>query len=192
VTRMAREHFGLTAADAQVIHADGRRFLVDHLEPYDLVLMDAFGSSAIPFHLVTREAFDLLRSHLAPGGMLAVNVEAVGWDDILVRSLAATLGEVFAHVKVLPIVEPPTELGNLIILASDRPLELPYELPRPPERWSREYNQMHAWDNAFTVARGEGLVLTDDHNPVSVWSSRINDAARRQLHEYFGRGGVDR
>ena len=80
---------------------------------YDLVVLDAFGSSSVPFHLVTEEAFGLVHSRLNEGGILAMNVEAVGWHDIIVHSLAATLGGQFAHVKVLPMEEPPDTFGNV-------------------------------------------------------------------------------
>jgi hypothetical protein len=36
--------------------------------------MDAFSSDSIPTHLLTREAFALYREHLAPGGIIAVNI----------------------------------------------------------------------------------------------------------------------
>ena len=103
---------------------DGRAFLGTTDETFDLVIMDAFGSSSIPFHLVTRESFALIRSRLVPSGILAMNVEATAWHDILVHSLAATMQEVFKNVVVLPMAEPPNTLGNLVLLASDRPLEL--------------------------------------------------------------------
>ena len=41
---------------------------------YDLLAVDAFSGDAPPAHLLTREAFDLYRRHLAPDGILAVNV----------------------------------------------------------------------------------------------------------------------
>jgi hypothetical protein len=37
---------------------------------YELIVLDAFSSDAIPVHLITREAFLLYRSRLAPGGAL--------------------------------------------------------------------------------------------------------------------------
>ena len=192
MTRLAHEYFGLGPNEARIMHADGRRFLVDHDDIYDLVIMDAFGSSAVPFHLVTVEAFSLIKSRLASDGLLAMNVEAVGWDDILVRSLAVTVGRCFAHVKVLPVIEPPSALGNVILLASDRPLELLEELPMPEDSWTADYNRVHAWDNSFEVAADRGRVLTDDHKPVAIWSNRINLAARDHLHQYFGKDGPDR
>jgi spermidine synthase len=185
VTRMAREYFDLENTDAVVHHMDGRRFLATTGETFDVVIMDAFGSSSIPFQLVTRESFALIRSRLVPNGILAMNIEATAWHDILVHSLAATMQEVFAHVVALPMAEPPNALGNLVLLASDRPLELRNELPVPMDRFSREYHRAHAWDNRFEV-NPEGVpILTDDHNPVDIWSEPVNLVARRWLHEQF-------
>jgi len=41
---------------------------------YDLLVMDAFSSDAIPMHLMTREAFSLYQSRLAAGGTLAIHL----------------------------------------------------------------------------------------------------------------------
>ena len=129
VTRVARRDFGLEESEARVFHDDGRHFLASSTSTYDAIVLDAFGSSSIPFHLTTRESFALVAAHLEPDGVLAINVESVGWDDVLVRALAATLREEFEHVLALPIAEPPDQLGNLILLASQRELEL---APRDP------------------------------------------------------------
>jgi spermidine synthase len=185
VTRVAYEHFGLEDDEAAVYHMDGRRFLRITEEAFDLVIMDAFGSSSIPFHLVTRESFALIGSRLAPNGILAMNVEATGWHDILVHSLAATMQEVFEHVVVLPMAEPPNTLGNLVLLASARPLELEQDPPVPTDRFSPEYHRAHAWDNRFEVDPQDVSILTDDHNPVDIWAEHVNLVARRQLHEHF-------
>lgn len=190
VTRNARRFFGLEEDEATVHHMDGRRFLLRHAGLYDLVIMDAFGSSSIPFHLVTKESFALIDRCLNADGIVAMNIEAVGWDDILVRSLVATFQEVYEHVLVLPIAEPPTEIGNLIIMASHHPFEMLEELPDPADRFSAEYNRLHAWVNSFTPETEGAPVLTDDMNPVDVWSERINLEARKGLHEYFGADGL--
>ena len=41
---------------------------------YDLIIVDAFSSDAIPLHLVTREAMELYRSKLRPGGAIVFHV----------------------------------------------------------------------------------------------------------------------
>lgn len=188
VTRVARRDFGLTEDEALVHHADGRGYLQNDERQYDAIVLDAFGSSSIPFHLVTREAFALVARRLAPDGVLAINIECVGWDDVLVRSLAATLREEFAHVLALPIAEPPDRLGNLILMASQREIALATAIPPTDDRFSTVYDKNHAWDNRFEPPLDGAPILTDDLNPVDLWSDRINLAARRDLHANFGGG----
>ena len=190
VTKTARAYFGLLPDEAEVYEMDARQFLLTHEKNYDLIVMDAFGSSSIPFHLVTAEAFGLIRSHLVPGGILAMNVEAVGWRDMIVRSLAATAHQQFDHVTVLPIAEPPDQLGNLVLMASSRALDLKLEPPVPMDRFSAEYDRAHAWDNRFEVDTVGIPVLTDELNPIDTWSERVNLVARRELHEFFDKRDI--
>jgi hypothetical protein len=52
-----------------------REFLSHGSNHFDLLVVDAFTSDAIPMHLLTREAFDVYLKHLEPrGGILAVHV----------------------------------------------------------------------------------------------------------------------
>ncbi len=42
--------------------------------PCDVLVLDAFASGAVPVHLLTREAFRVYLAHLAPDGLLVINV----------------------------------------------------------------------------------------------------------------------
>jgi len=191
VVKTAQQWFGLRPQVATIHQEDGRHFLEETKDRYDVILLDAFGSSSIPFHLVTREAFYVARSRLARGGVLVLNVEAVGWNDELVKSLGATLATSFSHVLALPIAEPPNQIGNLILMAAQRPMEISDAALGNPADWEADdylhWNSVlrnHAWDNRFTPEGGP--VLTDDLNPVDLWAERINLVARRDLHKFFG------
>jgi spermidine synthase len=193
IANVAREYFGLEERDARIHLTDAREYLSRPGTAYDLILLDAFGSSSIPFHLVTREHFALVKSRLAKDGVLAVNVEAHGWDDEIVEALCATLKEQFREVWALPIAEPPDQLGNLILLAADRELDFADGLLGHPQdflddeylHW-RVIEQNHAWDNRFRPKQGAAPVLTDDRNPVDLWSEAINFEARKALHRDSG------
>jgi spermidine synthase len=198
VTRMARHYFGLEDTDARIFHMDGRRYLVTSKETYDLIVMDAFGSSAIPFHLVTREAFAAVASRLTPDGILAVNVESQGWDDPIIGAFSRTIGVHFPNVRAMPTAEPPNALGNVVLLASRRSLEIPEELIRDPYEYLPDpymhwvvVEQLHGWANMFTPRTERSPILTDDLNPVDLWAERINRVARRELHEVFRNDGTD-
>jgi spermidine synthase len=188
--RIAEEYFSCDAESSNVHVMDGRQYFLATDKKYDLVLLDAFGSSSIPFHLVTREAFGLVKAHMKPDAILAMNIEARTWHDILVHSLAATLHQHFAHVLALPTAEPPNTLGNLILLASDRPLDFDdaqlgdlYELLPFPYRHEKGVQQHHAWNNRFEPVIANMPVLTDDRNPVDVWAEAINWKARQLMHQ---------
>jgi hypothetical protein len=62
-------------ADVDVVLGDGRLSLADAPErSYDLLVVDAFSSDAIPVHLLTEEALSLYVSRLADDGVLAFHV----------------------------------------------------------------------------------------------------------------------
>ncbi len=166
VISMARRHFGLDESDGAFFEAEGKAFLRQASKLYDLIVMDAFGSSSIPFHLVTVESFELIASKLARGGIFALNLESGGWEGKIVSSLAQTLDRVFENVTVLPAHGQPDGLGNLIVMASHKPAELSRPLQRNFARRDERY-RIFAWDNRFFPV-GEGQVLTDDLNPVEI------------------------
>jgi hypothetical protein len=66
-------------ASVAVVPGDARTSLATELasgspERFDVLAIDAFSGDAIPLHLLTREALQLYRSHLAPNGILAFHV----------------------------------------------------------------------------------------------------------------------
>jgi spermidine synthase len=101
VVRIARDrryfHY-LTecAPDARVHPGDARLTLQDAPRgAYDLLILDAFSSDAIPMHLITREALALYLDKLAPGGVIAWHVSNRNLDLApIVADLAAAAGVV--------------------------------------------------------------------------------------------------
>ncbi len=62
-------------AQIEIIRGDARLSLERQApQGFDVLLVDAFSSDAIPVHLLTREAFELYFRHLKPQGVLAVHV----------------------------------------------------------------------------------------------------------------------
>lgn len=78
VARIAQEHFSFlreSLATVEVVLGDARLSLErEDPQAYDLIVLDAFSGDAIPVHLLTREAFELYRRHLRPGGVIAAHV----------------------------------------------------------------------------------------------------------------------
>jgi hypothetical protein len=61
-------------------------------ENFDLLVVDAFSSDAIPVHLLTKEAMDLYFRHLKPTGFLAVHISNryLDLEPVLAGEAAAT------------------------------------------------------------------------------------------------------
>jgi hypothetical protein len=103
VTELAEEYFTYLQ-DARergvaltIDHGDGRTVLERQLEEapkqFDVLVLDAFTSDAVPVHLLTREAVDMYWRHLKPDGILAVNISNAYVDlSPVVRGLAEASG----------------------------------------------------------------------------------------------------
>ncbi|MHB8966491.1 MAG: spermidine synthase, partial [Coriobacteriia bacterium] len=104
---------------------DGRRFIQETDETYDIIIVDAYYADSLPFHLTTSEFFSELKAHLRPGGVVAYNVisSVEGETSELFRSMYRTAGGVYAHLWVFPIgisENGATEQNrNIIVLATD-------------------------------------------------------------------------
>lgn len=64
-------------ADIRIVIGDGRLTIAEApRRAYDLLVLDAFSSDAVPVHLLTREAVALYLSKLRPGGLLAFHISS--------------------------------------------------------------------------------------------------------------------
>lgn len=77
---IATQFFGFREDDRLRVHiADGRMFIKKQLRSdpapkYDLVILDAFNSDYIPFHLMTKEFLEEVKGVLAEDGVVIANV----------------------------------------------------------------------------------------------------------------------
>ncbi len=79
VVRLARDPSRFTflsrcAPAAPIVIGDARLTLAASPQQFDLIVLDAFSSDAIPTHLLTREALRGYLAHLSPHGMLLVHI----------------------------------------------------------------------------------------------------------------------
>jgi len=99
------------AAPPTIIRGDGRLSLAEQpAASFDLLILDAFSSDAVPSHLLTREAMQLYVRTLRPGGVLAFHLSNRYYDlDPAVGSTARAIGlDALARRYV---ADPPTPEG---------------------------------------------------------------------------------
>ncbi|WP_051387027.1 fused MFS/spermidine synthase [Bradyrhizobium sp. ARR65] len=113
VIAAGKKYFGLRETDkVRFIESDGRVYLNRHKDAYDLILLDAFRELGVPFHMLTREFYTLVKEHLAPGGVVASNVVA---NTKLYLSTLVTLHTVFPTVDVYPAWSEPNETQAIAV-----------------------------------------------------------------------------
>lgn len=105
VVKLADQFFGVRSGGNVQIHTgDAVAFVESITEPYDLILMDAFlrpssdtDSVGVPTRLKTLEFLNRLKQALAPGGVVAFNINEHDTmaDDI--AAVAATFGAVAVY-----------------------------------------------------------------------------------------------
>ena len=112
VIDMARRYFGIVPDKTyRVVQDDARVFLARNEERHDVIMMDTFRGGYIPFHLLTREFFELARERLTKDGVLVVNLHA---GNELFPAVVKTLRTVFANTDFYAS----PSAGNVIVVAS--------------------------------------------------------------------------
>jgi hypothetical protein len=169
---LARERLGLrTGPDLQVRVGDARLLAAGLPDAgYDVVLGDAFGGLAVPWHLTTMEFARGLETTLRRGGAYIMNL--IDYPPLrFARAEAATLLEAFNHVAVIApsgLIDN-EEGGNVVVVASDRPLDAEAVQARIAARGGAEV--VLSGPAAAGFADG-APVLTDDQAPVDQWLAR--------------------
>ena len=170
VVEVDRERLGLRTGPLLDVRVEDGRLGLRRLpdDSRDLVVGDAFGGVSVPWHLTTREAMNDVRRVLTPDGVYVANLIDHG-ELAFARAEVATLQEVFAHVV---LAGEPSDVaadpragggGNLVVIASDRELDLGAVQAVMDERgtgWTLVTgDDLDAWV-------GDAVVLTDDYAPV--------------------------
>lgn len=122
VLEVSKKYFGYRGED--VVIGDGRKILASKTDnSLDVLMLDAYNSNSIPFHLITREFFEIGKRKLRSDGIVVMNLIGKTEGDALTESVNTTLSSVFTQVKVfVPKPLATGERGNLIVVAALREL----------------------------------------------------------------------
>ena len=181
VAKVAKEWFGVKENKTHKIHiSDGRGYLRRNKErKYDAIMMDAYSSntygSFIPYHLATKEFFQLAAEDLTVNGVLAYNVIGTynEWRADIVGSMYRTMKTVFPHVYHFPAADSrnivllgvKAKTGGLTSATLRARLDLLRRAqPKLPAHFGPRLGRIQA--NA-PLSAAKSPVLTDDHAPIS-------------------------
>jgi spermidine synthase len=103
VVHVAKTYFGLREDERLKTHVgDGRAFVENAREPYDIIFLDAFGTRNVPPHLTTVEFMRAVRRAVKPTGVVVWNI----WGRVsnpLYDSMVRTYLEVFEDIVLLDV-----------------------------------------------------------------------------------------
>ena len=146
VVDIARKYFTFLPkcrADVVVKTGDARLLLgAEAPGSFDLLYLDAFSGGSVPFHLLTKEAMDVYRSRLRPGGVMIFHVSANFLDLVPILRLgtsAAGLQSLVKRVSFDP--EDPARLSSEWLVATTDPAYLRklsrngWQRPEAPAGW---------------------------------------------------------
>ncbi|MEM9367446.1 MAG: fused MFS/spermidine synthase [Planctomycetota bacterium] len=165
VIEIANQHFSFLKNAKGEVHShlgDGRLLLqTQEDQRFDLLVLDAFSSDAIPAHLLTLEAMQLYRSRLKQDGILAIHVSNNHLDLVpLTQRLASEIGFASREVKSRGATKTQTRPARWVIATGNR-------------EWL-ECDSRRAWRTASKHELANAPLWTDQqHNLASVliWPS---------------------
>lgn len=198
ILQVGRDYFGIAEDEAsgklRTFAQDGRVFLGQQPEErYDLILTDAYKQPYIPFHLATREYFELVHSRLRPGGVMAINVGAISTEAEIFRRLLSTVSDVFGEVRYVLVQNRNVPFNNHVVLAfRGEPRWEQLDPGRSPELQALLDQEAHpALQWVFRKANNEFFrfdaysperVFTDDRAPVEFYTEKM-------IYQYLAKGG---
>lgn len=183
VSKVVRQRFP-HAPDSRIVtvNDDARMFLARGAAgEYDLIFGDAFNDFSMPFHLTTEEYLRLVKAHMSPGGMYALNTIDSHAQGRLLASFIATAEKVFAHVEVAPTRKDGAwrdlRRNTFVLLMSDEPLDRDLWADAGWRAYAKNMSPPHALplgdalallaeeERRDLVKEKRGIAFTDDYVP---------------------------
>ncbi|MGP0091966.1 MAG: spermidine synthase [Xanthobacteraceae bacterium] len=175
VIDVAKKYFGIReTSTSRLYESDGRVFLNRHQELYDLILVDAFTGSYTPFHMMTKEFYQLVRDHLAPQGVAAFNILP---GSKLYDSNVRTLKLVFEGIDLYSSGDAAADDPAVIVIgrrdtsAAAEPLSQRAAAAQGRYKFRFDVSQLVAARRIEVPNVPKAEVLTDDFAPANVYDS---------------------
>lgn len=124
VIETAKKYFYLEDdSRLQIFNDDARNHLSTFDKKYDLIILDAYSSNYVPYHLMTSEFFETIEDRLESDGIIISNLigSLEGNHSQLIRSIYKTMKETFPVSYVFPTETRPTNVQNIMIVSSNNP-----------------------------------------------------------------------
>ena len=159
VVRLSESHFSFrsdSAAQETIVLGDARvsleRELADgRAQTFDLLVLDAFASDAVPVHLLTREAFGVYWRHVARDGIIAVHVSAIHLDlEPVVRGLARLGGKQTVRIINARDRDAAVKWSDWVLATGNRRVLNGEDVMLAASRWSFRPRRAVVWTDDYS------------------------------------------
>lgn len=182
ITDLAHEYFDMPET-VDVTTYDGRAYLQAVDTKYDVIQVDAYQDITIPFQMSSVEFFALVRDHLAPGGVMVVNLNMHSdGEGSINQALCDTIASLFPMVYTVDV--PGTTNRELFACLDGDPAQL-LEGERGHITAADLAHQMDRVAAGLTRYQGGSHILTDDQAPVEVLGMRAIDGLIQEELGYY-------
>ncbi|MEH7336336.1 fused MFS/spermidine synthase [Neobacillus drentensis] len=122
VVEVSKKYFEHTGKNVEL--GDGQALLkTQNAHSQDIIFLDAFSGSEIPFHLTTKEFFSLSNDKLSDKGIFIMNYIGKIKNDELLHTLYSTISGIYPCVKLFVTDPKKRSKQNIFFVASRRVLE---------------------------------------------------------------------
>ncbi len=117
---------------------------------FDVILVDAFSSDAIPLHLLTAECGDLYRRRIRPGGLLLLHISNRSLNlEPVTRGLAQHLGWKAAELVSLDYAETGESSSNWVLITDNSDFLERSEIAGAVVHWAGKQRPPITWTDDF-------------------------------------------
>lgn len=129
------------------------------------------------------EFFTLVKEHLRPGGVLAVNMNMrAGGEGSISEALTDTVASVFPCVAAADV---PGNTNRVLLASADEPPELALAASLAETESGAFESFLSSVAPSFRPVEGGGHVLTDDRAPVELLGIRAIDSIIEEELAYY-------
>jgi len=169
IVQVANTYFAMDEIPGLTTYIQDGRWGLEHSpNRYQVISIDAYRPPYIPWHMTTREFFQIVHDHLTADGVMVINVGRAPQDRRLINTLASTILQVFPTVHVMDL---PDSFNSLLYATVQPPLPQNLEdnlnalLPRS------DIHPLLAETTQFALANLQAapppdIVFTDDRAPI--------------------------
>ncbi len=184
VYQLAKEYFNYNGS---VYIEDARYFLMTTDNKYDYIILDVFNGDTTPSHLLSREAFTLMKKCLSKDGVLGLNIfGSLRDNNFMTVSTVRTIENVFDHVQMYPNFNPSSGdgTGNISLFAYDgKKLGPSFKSIQSLEFNNvvrRNLETIFKWKYSFSE-KEPFIILTDDFNPLDCFDLFLKEKVRKNI-----------